>query len=140
LARSKNLIHWGRHECLHGGGALWETGRVGAGTPPVRSTDGWIEIYHGNRQPSRPGEVGMYSTGVLVLDSHNPAKILRKTAWSIFEPTTEFERTGFVPDVVFPTGIIETAGSYLVYYGAADSCTAVVEFSADELIQCAAFR
>ena len=35
-----------------------------------------------------------------------------------------------MPDVVFPTGIIETPGSYLVYYGAADSCTAVVEFSA----------
>ena len=35
VARSSDLIHWGRHECLHGGGAEWETGRVGAGTPPV---------------------------------------------------------------------------------------------------------
>ncbi len=137
LARSSDLIHWGRHECLHGGGAEWETGRVGAGTPPVRSADGWVEIYHGNRQPTRPGEVGMYSTGVLLLDSHNPAKILRKTAGSIFEPTAEFERKGFVPDVVFPTGIIETASSYLVYYGAADSCTAVVEFSHDEVLSAA---
>ena len=64
VARSPDLIHWGRHECLHGGGAEWETGRVGAGTPPVRIADGWLEIYHGNRQPTRPGEVGMYSTGV----------------------------------------------------------------------------
>ena len=134
LARSSDLIHWGQHECLHGGGALWETGRVGAGTPPVWSSDGWVEIYHGNRQPTRPGEVGMYSTGVLLLDSHNPAKILRKTATSIFEPTAEFERTGFVPDVVFPTGIVEMGSSYLVYYGAADNCTAVVEFSHDEVL------
>jgi beta-1,2-mannobiose phosphorylase / 1,2-beta-oligomannan phosphorylase len=137
VARSTDLVHWGGHECLHGGGAAWETGRVGAGTPPVRAADGWVEIYHGNRQPSRPGEVGMYSTGVLLLDLGNPARILRKTATSIFEPTVDFERKGFVPDVVFPTGIIETAGSYLIYYGAADCCTAVAEFRRDEVLSAA---
>jgi beta-1,2-mannobiose phosphorylase / 1,2-beta-oligomannan phosphorylase len=135
VARSPDLIHWGRHECLHGGGAEWETGRVGAGTPPVRVDDGWLEIYHGNRQPTRPGEVGMYSTGVLLLDSNNPARILRRTAASVFEPTADFERHGFVPDVVFPTGIVESGDSYLVYYGAADSCTAVVEFSRSEILR-----
>src|SRR6516164_8493310 len=115
IARSPDLIHWGRHECLHGGGAEWETGRVGAGTPPVRVEDGWLEIYHGNRQPTRPGEVGMYSTGLLLLDRDNPAKILRRTTGSVFEPTADFERHGFVPDVVFPTGIVEDWGTYLVY-------------------------
>jgi predicted GH43/DUF377 family glycosyl hydrolase len=134
VARSRDLIHWGRHECLHSGGGEWETGRVGAGTPPVRTDDGWVEIYHGNRQPTERGEVGMYSTGVLLLDLENPAKILRRTASSIFEPTAAFERNGFVPDVVFPTGVVETSTSYLVYYGAADCCTAVVEFDRAELL------
>ena len=94
FARSPDLIHWGRHECLHGGGSEWETGRVGAGTPPVRVDAGWLEIYHGNRQPTRPGEVGTYSTGVLLLDPNDPARILRRTAGSIFEPTADFERQG----------------------------------------------
>jgi predicted GH43/DUF377 family glycosyl hydrolase len=134
LARSPDLLRWGRHECLHGGGAEWETGRVGAGTPPVRVAEGWLEIYHGNRQPTRPGEVGMYSTGVLLLDGSNPAKILRRTAASIFEPTADFERKGFVPDVVFPTGIVASGDSFLIYYGAADCGTAVVAFARDELI------
>jgi predicted GH43/DUF377 family glycosyl hydrolase len=137
IARSPDLIHWGRHECLHGGGAAWETGRVGAGTPPVRTTGGWVEIYHGNRHPTQAGEVGMYSTGVLLLDLDKPAKIRRRTTASIFEPTADFERRGFVPDVVFPTGIIETPDSYLVYYGAADCCTGVVEFSRDEILSAA---
>ena len=100
----------------------------------MRVDDGWLEIYHGNRQPTRPGEVGRYSTGLLLLDAENPARILRRTAESVFEPTADFERIGFVPDVVFPTGIVEDWGSYLVYYGAADSCTAVVEFDRDELL------
>jgi beta-1,2-mannobiose phosphorylase / 1,2-beta-oligomannan phosphorylase len=135
IARSPDLIHWGGHECLHGGGADWETGRVGAGTPPVRVDAGWLEIYHGNRQPTRPGEVGTYATGLLLLDPTNPARVLRRTAASIFEPTAEFERHGFVPDVVFPTGIVPSGDSYLVYYGAADSCTAVVEFSKHEILE-----
>ena len=134
-ARSTDLIHWGGHESLHGGGAAWETGRVGAGTPPVRTEAGWVEIYHGNRQPSEQGEVGMYSTGVLLLDLENPTRILGRTAASIFEPAADFERRGFVPDVVFPTGLIETGTSYLLYYGAADTCTAVVEFDRRELLQ-----
>jgi predicted GH43/DUF377 family glycosyl hydrolase len=134
VARSHDLINWGRHQPLHGGLTEWETGRVGAGTPPVRTEDGWLEIYHGNRQPTRPGEVGMYSTGVLLLDPNNPARVLRRTRSSICAPTAEYERRGFVPDVVFPTGIIETGDSFLVYYGAADCCTAVVEFKRDELL------
>jgi predicted GH43/DUF377 family glycosyl hydrolase len=137
VARSPDLIYWGRHECLHGGGGEWETGRVGAGTPPLRTSAGWLEIYHGNRQPTKAGEVGMYSTGVLLLDLQNPARIRRRTAASVFEPTTPFERQGFVPDVVFPTGIAEMPDSFLIFYGAADSCTAVVEFSRDAILAAA---
>jgi beta-1,2-mannobiose phosphorylase / 1,2-beta-oligomannan phosphorylase len=134
VARSPDLINWGQHNRLHGGGAGWETGRVGAGTPPVKVAEGWVEIYHGNRQPTKSGEVGTYATGVLLLDPRDPAKILRRTPNSIFEPTADFERHGFVPDVVFPTGIVESGESYLIYYGAADSCTAVVEFSKQDLL------
>jgi len=107
---------------------------VGAGTPPVRFAENWLEIYHGNRRPTRPGEVGMYATGGLLLDLNDPAQIRRRTAASIFEPAADFERHGFVPDVVFPTGIVEALDSFLIYYGAADSCTAVVEFSKDEVL------
>ncbi len=134
IAWSQDLIHWGHHGVLHGGGAEWETGRVGAGTPPLRVPGGWLEIYHGSRHTTVPGTVGKYSTGALLLDAENPARILKRTPESIFEPTAEFERKGFVPDVVFPTGIVETEGTFLVYYGAADTCTAVVEFSRAELL------
>ncbi|WP_165231173.1 glycoside hydrolase family 130 protein [Aquisphaera insulae] len=133
IARSPDLVHWGKHDVLHGGGADWETGRVGAGPPPVRVDEGWLEIYHGSRRSEVPGEVGTYSTGLLLLDADHPSRILRRTPHSVFEPTAEFERRGFVPNVVFPTGIVDTGPTYLVYYGAADTCTGVVEFSKDEV-------
>ena len=47
------------------------------------------------------------------------------------------EKTGFVPNVVFPTGIVQQGENVLVYYGAADTCTAVVEFSLREIVNLA---
>ena len=70
----------------------------------------------------------------MLLALENPARILRRTAGPIFEPAADFERHGFVPDVVFPTGIVENGDTLLVYYGAADTCTAVVEYSRAELL------
>jgi len=134
IARSQDIIHWGHHGVLHGVGVEWESGRVGAGTPPIRVPGGWLEIYHGTRNTTTPGAVSKYSVGAMLLDLENPAQILRRTPESIFEPTADFERHGFVPDVVFPTGIVETKETFLVYYGAADTCTAVVEFSREELM------
>jgi predicted GH43/DUF377 family glycosyl hydrolase len=134
LARSPDLVHWGRNEHLWGGSGEWETGRIGGGAPPIRVRGGWLEIYHGNRRPTRPGEVGAYCAGALLLDADNPAHVVKRSAGLIMEPAADFERRGFVPDVVFPTGIVEAGESYLVYYGAADACTAVVEFARDELL------
>ena len=51
IARSPDLVHWGKHQYLFGGAGDWEDGRVGAGTPPIAVPEGWLEIYHGNRRP-----------------------------------------------------------------------------------------
>lgn len=134
LARSPDLIHWGGHEPLHSGRGIWETGRIGGGPPPIRMPDGWLELYHGNRFPTRPGEVGAYAAGALLLDAEDPAVVRRRTPEPVFEAQADFERQGFVPDVVFPTGIVEAGDRLLVYYGAADAFTAVVEFARDELL------
>jgi beta-1,2-mannobiose phosphorylase / 1,2-beta-oligomannan phosphorylase len=134
LGRSPDLTHWGRHEAMHGGSGAWETGRIGAGPPPICTSDGWLTLYHGNRHPTRPGEVGAYAAGALLLDPEDPARVLRRTPEAIMEPAVDFERHGFVPDVIFPTGLVESGNTLLVYYGAADACTAVVEFARDELL------
>ena len=134
VARSSDLLRWGRHQPLSWHADAWETGRVGAGPPPIRTSVGWLTVYHGNRRSARRGEVGVYSAGALLLDRDDPARVLKRTPQPIRTPTTDFERNGFVPDVVFPTGLVEAGDSLLIYYGAADSCTAVVEFSRDEFL------
>ena len=133
-ARSPDLIHWGGHVPLTLSASEWQSGRVGAGPSPVRVADGWLAIYHGNRHPTRPGEVGAYYGGALLLDADDPTRVLRRTPEPFFHPEADFEVAGFVPNVVFPTGLVRDGDSLLIYYGAADERTAVAEFSLDELL------
>jgi predicted GH43/DUF377 family glycosyl hydrolase len=134
VARSPDLLHWGAHVPLTLPGGDWQSGRVGAGPPPVRVPGGWLAVYHGNRHPTRPGEVGTYYGGALLLDATDPAKVLKATAEPFMRPEAEFEVTGFVPNVVFPTGLVEDGEKLLVYYGAADAVTAVAVFDRQELL------
>lgn len=135
IARSPDLIHWGCHEPLYRGRMAWETGRVGAGAPPIRTDRGWLELYHGNLRPTRAGEVGAYCAGAMLLDAENPNRLLQIAPHPVLQPTDQFERVGFVPDVVFPTGIVQSEGRLLIYYGAADQCTGMAELAADQLWQ-----
>src|SRR4051812_21353259 len=63
VANSPALLHWGAHAPVSVSGGAWQSGGGGAGAPPLRVADGWLEIYHGNRHPARPGEVGTYYGG-----------------------------------------------------------------------------
>jgi len=134
LARSPDLLHWGEHQHLLGVGASWDSGRIGAGPPPLRVAEGWLVIYHGNARPARPGDVGIYSAGAMLLAYEDPSRILRRGSTPLLTPQADFEREGFVPNVVFPTGIIADGDSLLVYYGAADTISAVIRLSLDEVL------
>jgi predicted GH43/DUF377 family glycosyl hydrolase len=134
FASSADLVEWGRHRWLIGGVAPWESGRIGGGTPPIPVAGGWLEIYHASQRAERPGQVGTYSAGAMLLDSDDPSVIVARTAEPIMTPETSFEREGFVPNVVFPTAVIERAGRLQVFYGAADTAIGVVEWDLDELL------
>lgn len=134
LAKSNDLLGWGQHEPFRCGSGTWETGRIGAGLPPFKVDGGWLEIYHGNKKGEDENDVGVYSAGALLLDADDPGKILKRSSEAMMVPEADFEREGFVPDVIFPTGFADCGDTILVYYGAADACTGVVEFSKDEML------
>lgn len=133
LASSPDLIHWGNHRHFMGSGEGWDVGRIGAGTPPLRTEKGWLEIYHGNSRREEEKGIGAYSGGVVLMDLEEPCRIIG-VGGQLFVPETDYERNGFVPNVVFPTGIVRQEQAVLVYYGAADTYTAVVEFSLEEIL------
>jgi len=133
VARSKDLIDWGRHQHLAGGVYDWEGGRVGAGPPPIRTDQGWLELHHGSGRAG-PRGTGVYAGGAMLLDLDDPGRVRRRSADPILVPETDYETEGFVGSVVFPTGVVETGETLLVYYGAADTASAVVELSRAEVL------
>jgi beta-1,2-mannobiose phosphorylase / 1,2-beta-oligomannan phosphorylase len=134
LARSPDLVHWGQHQHLLGVGENWDSSRIGAGPPPLRIPEGWLVIYHGAAKPNRPGEAGTYSAGAMLLAHDDPTRVLCRSTIPLLSPLKEFECNGFVPNVVFPTGIVAEGRSLLIYYGAADTVTAIVRMSLDEVL------
>lgn len=136
LATSENLRDWGQHRPLYSGASSrWQTGRIGGGCPPVRVAGGWLVVYHGNDKiPGSPLEdVGVYSGGALLLAAEDPAQVIARSPEPIMVPEAEFERRGFVPNVVFPTALLDRTENWLVIYGAADSAIAAVELSKAEV-------
>jgi predicted GH43/DUF377 family glycosyl hydrolase len=130
LAESPDLVHWGRHRPV----ALprpgqWDEARIGASLVPFRVEQGWLELYHGVDRTNR------YGMGALLLDGEDPSKVLGRTPDPLLVPEVDYERTGFLHDVVFPSGHIALDDSRIrVYYGAADSFLAAADFSIGDIL------
>lgn len=132
-AKSDDLMRWGEHRPLYAGTHAWEGARVGAGTPPLRTSAGWLTFYHGKETgENRPGS---YRGGLLLHDLNEPTRVIGN-AGPVFVPEEDFERIGFVPDVVFPTGLTADDDLVTVYYGAADAVTGVTQFRLEDLLAC----
>ncbi|MGB7346466.1 MAG: glycoside hydrolase family 130 protein [Pirellulaceae bacterium] len=140
LAYSPDLIHWGRHEFVLGGVHAWEGDRVGSGTPPILCDEGWLTLYHGSTPSSIAGKVGRYCAGALLLDRDQPGRVLARSSEPIMQPTSDFETSGFVPNVVFPTAMLDRGDELQVFYGAADTCVAAGRFSKQSLLDSLVFQ
>ena len=124
LAESPDMVHWGRHRCLaHSREGCWDSARVGAGAAPIRTAEGWLEIYHGATSENR------YCLGALLLDLDEPWRVLARSETPIMEPLTAYEQEGFFGHVIFTNGHLVDGDRMTMYYGAADSVICGAHFS-----------
>lgn len=115
----------------------WEAYRIGGGTVPMRTSEGWMTFYHGVELYDDGGRC--YQTGALLLDREDPRIVLARSEEPIFGPDTPEERVGVVSNVVFPTAVDERDGGLDVYYGMADSRIGVAHLRPDAAAdECAA--
>lgn len=134
ISYSPDLINWGRSEFVFAPRArYWDSYRIGASVPPIRTDYGWLEIYHGVKMTSA-GPI--YRAGATMLDIDNPARVLKQCLPPLLSPREDYERIGDVGNVVFACGaIIEDDGMVKVYYGAADTSICVATAHIDEIIE-----
>jgi predicted GH43/DUF377 family glycosyl hydrolase len=124
LAESPDLVHWGRHRCLaHSREGYWDSARVGAGAAPIRTAEGWLEIYHGATKENR------YCFGALLLDLDEPWRVLARSETPIMEPVAPYELEGFFGQVIFTNGHLVDGDCITMYYGAADSVICAARLS-----------
>jgi predicted GH43/DUF377 family glycosyl hydrolase len=136
LSRSDDLISWSAPEQVlqPREGAWWDSLRIGIGPPPLRTEHGWLLLYHGVKD-TVSGDV--YRVGLALLDLNEPTRVLRRLPNWILAPLAPYERTGDVPNVVFPCGLVHDSGSDEVrlYYGAADSSICVATARLEDLLE-----
>jgi predicted GH43/DUF377 family glycosyl hydrolase len=110
---------------------FWDSKKVGAGAPPIKTKDGWLLIYQsvGYQDSSR------YKIGAMVLDKDNPGKVLYRTNNPIISPDQSYENDGFKAGVVYPCGAVVKDNNLFVYYGGADSVVCAAEANLDTFLE-----
>jgi predicted GH43/DUF377 family glycosyl hydrolase len=135
LSRSTDLKNWAAPELLLAarGSGWWDAGRIGLGPPPLKTPEGWLILYHGIRVTASGS---LYRSGLALLDLEDPMKVIARATDFVFGPETAYERSGDVPNVVFPEGwVLDPNGHTLrVYYGAADSSVCLVSAEVPALL------
>lgn len=129
LASSNDLFHWGNHQCiLKTREGSWDSARVGAGAAPIRTSKGWLEIYHGADHQHR------YALGAVLLDLKDPSKVIARSIEPLLQPSEPYELNGFFGNVVFTNGHIINGDEIILYYGASDEVICRATFSIKDIL------
>ena len=134
LSWSPDLVHWGDSvPIINPVTYHWDQMKIGPGATPIRTPDGWLNIFHGVF-PTMDGSV--YRLGVALHDIANPATVLGVADEWIVSPEDPWELTGYVHNVVFSCGAVaEDDDTVKIYWGAADTVMCVGTARIADLVQ-----
>lgn len=107
------------------------------GAPPIKTKDGWLLVYsHIQNYFHHPENLDrIFGIEALLLDFNDPTKIIGRTRGPIIVPEEAYEMSGYVADVIFPSGALVEDGILIIYYGAADTTTCIARVNLDDLIK-----
>ncbi|MDD5599043.1 MAG: hypothetical protein PHV82_13930 [Victivallaceae bacterium] len=128
ISYSEDLIHWHDSKIImtrkfnH-----WTEKKIGIGAPPVRGRNSWILFFHARDSND------IYRLGIAWLDLKDPGKVIKVQDEPILEPEEDYEKFGFVRNVVYTCGVVALDEQYLIYYGCADQRLAVASIAKNEV-------
>ena len=133
LATSPDLLYWKPNNdvFLRARRSSATNVKIGGGTPPVLTKDGWLMLYHG---VENKGEVGIYRTYWAMLDKDDPSIILHindSTPLLEADPelTNNITNQIYLNDVVFTTGISSHNEDFILASGELDLACRITRIS-----------
>ena len=127
LTESADGHLWGEPRLLHAPQQTWEMVQVGNCGPPIETNRGWLVLTHG------VGPMRTYSIGAILLDLHDPGRILGTLTQPLLSPNHN-EQNGYVPNVVYSCGGVTHDGRLWLPYGIDDSRIGVAWVPLDALL------
>lgn len=134
VSGESSFVHWTSPGILlpQRRGPWWDALRIGVGSPPIRTDEGWLLIYHGAKETmGHP----VYRLGVALLDLDNPRKVVARSSDWVFAPDTDYEQRGLAPNVVYTCGALTRGDELWMYYGAADTVVGLAVARTSDLLR-----
>ena len=123
LATSPDARHWKPFDrpFLRPHASTHATERMGGGTPPILTEQGWLTLWHG---VAPNASVGTYRTYWSLLDRDEPWRVVRTDHEPLLEAdpglTQPIEDRMYLRDIVFTTGIVDAGDHFIIASGEAD--------------------
>lgn len=138
ISYSPDMKYWGEHRSVMKvtdfEKSAWQCTKIGAGAIPILTNEGWLMIYHGVINTCNGFR---YAMGSALLDENQPDRVKYRTKSYLLGPAAPYELVGDVANVVFPCAALhdENKDQIAIYYGAADTVTAIAFANLSELIE-----
>ncbi|MEJ2616141.1 MAG: glycoside hydrolase family 130 protein [Ignavibacteriaceae bacterium] len=143
ISESDDLLKWKPKKAVMSGRFHYWDENIGSGPPPVKTKEGWLQVYHGVAMHFASSNI--YQAGVSLHDLNDPSIVLARSKCNILEPRELYELVGQVSNVVFPSGMIveefdengfaKPESKVLIYYGAADTSVGLAVTTIKELLE-----
>jgi len=128
LLRSDDIVHWDDDGILLMEPEFpWEYIQIGNCGSPLRTDEGWLLFTHG------VGPMRKYSLGCALLDLEDPTKVIGRTREPVLTAENA-DRSGYVPNVVYTCGALQSDENLLIPYGISDSSVGFATAAIADLI------
>lgn len=127
IARSNNMSSWADPVAVQFPEEPWEFVKLGNCGSPIETEFGWLLLTHG------VGPMREYGIGALLLDLDDPTKMIGALKHPLLT-STEDERDGYVPNVVYSCGALLHQQTLILPYGCSDSTIRIAYIDFPNLI------
>jgi predicted GH43/DUF377 family glycosyl hydrolase len=105
----------------------WEVVQLGNCGSPIETAAGWLVLTHA------VGPMRTYCISAILLDRDDPLRVIGSLDTPLLVPS-EFERDGYVPNVVYSCGALKHENNLLLPFGIADQSIGIAVADLDDLL------